>query len=573
MTMPAMNPLSMLPTPVEGNPSASQEYTDALSKIVQALEARASGEPNLFNVAAQFFNPGRSGSFGESLGNVAASIGKDVERAQEYQIPVAQMKAQLAQQKYAMAQNQQALESLNQLYGGQLVPSPQSAAAAPAGVQAAAGAPAGAQAAAGAPALVSRVPGTAVGADGGWLPDSRTVGMMLTANNGDARPVLQEIAKARMKLSEPTDVMKDLAALQDPSVSQIVKMGIATKYFESAVKPFDVRSASGTLQSNALDQIKKLLPQILTPQAAQASTPAAPSPRPAAAAAPSPRPAAAAATQPRPAAGTPTDVKMFTTSDGFQVPMPSRPPAVTTPAGFAPGSSEALEAMKKEAEQSREYMYRKDGPLDKARIAYDAANKNLQNYTNIINSVQNMQGGITAVPLQTWDKLVDAFGFSTPDQYKRMISTGIVDKATKEIVANDLKAAFGGNPTEGERKYLNEALINISDPKELILFAALTRKAIAAKDIARFEYLSQNIGAGLNAEKTFDAWYRRQNLSLFEPELKKMEPRIFGKRPEGAAPAAPTERRPVYIGSREIVPDAENKRWIFKDNGQPVPRQ
>jgi len=571
--MATPNPLSMLPVPVEGNPSASQEYTEALSKIVQALEARSGGEPNLFNVAAQFFNPGRTGSFGESLGNVAASIGKDVERAKEYELPVAQMKAQLAQQKYALAQNEQAMQTLNQLYGGQITPPTPGVSAQP---QAQSGArPAGGGVAQPAGGGAQPVRGTAVGSDGGWLPDQRTVSMMVAANNGDARPVLQEIAKARMKLAEPTDVMKDLAALEDPNVSRIVKMGIATKYFEGAVKPFDTRTPTGTVQSNALSQIQRLIPGIMSPEAASPAAAATPRPAAPAAAAQPARPATApAATQSaRPAAGAPADVKMFTTSDGYQVPMPSRPPAVTTPAGFAPGSSEALEAMKKEVEQAREYMYRKDGPLDKARISYDAANKNMQNYTNIINSVQNMQGGIAAVPLQTWDKLVDAFGFSTPDQYRRMISTGVVDKATKEIVANDLKAAFGGNPTEGERKYLNEALINISDPKELILFAALTRKAVAAREIARFEYMSQNVGSGLNAEKTFDAWYRKQNLSLFEPELKKMEPRIFGKRPEGSpAGGAPAERRPVYLGTREIVPNDRNDGWVYKDNGKPVPR-
>lgn len=569
--MATPNPLSTLPIPVPSDLSASQEYTAALDKIVKALEARAAGEPNLWNVAAQFLNPGRTGNFGEALGNVAASVGQDVSKAKEYEIPVAQMKAQLAQQKYGLAQSRESLNTLNQLYGGSLIP-PAAASTAPTVSGAAPTvSPTGAVSS---PVTTSQVSGATlpaasagpqVGSDGGWLPDVRTVSMMIAANNGDARPVLNEIAKARMKLSEPTDTVKDLQMLEDPKVSPIVKMGIATKYLEGSVKPFDVRTATGTMQSNAFQEIQKLIPGILGGK----TTTTAPSP----ATSTTTRPATSTTTRPAATSAAPADVQMFTTSDGFKVPLPSKPPVVSTPPGLAPGSSEALDAMKKETEQNREYMYRKDGPLDKARVKYEAANQNLNNFTNIINSVQNVQGGIAAVPLQTWDKLVDAFGFSSPDQYKRMIATGVVDKASKEIVTNELKAAFGGNPTEGERKYLNEAMINISDPKELILFAALTRKALAARDIARFEYLSQNIGSGLNAEKTFDAWYRKQPLSLFEPELKKIEPRIFGKKTE-TAPAsssgAAQQRRPVYMGNREIVPNSSNTGWVYKDDGTPV---
>lgn len=555
----ATNPLSTLPVPIEGNPSASEEYTAALDKIVKALETRASGEPNLWNVAAQFFNPGRTGSFGESVGNVAASVGRDVEKAQEMQLPVAQMRAQLAQQKYSLAQNQQAYQTLNQLYGGQLVPTT--------GGTPSATAPS-VSGAASTGTTVSTSGGPQVGSDGGWLPDAKTVTLMIAANGGDVRPVLSEIAKARMKLSEPTDTVKDLSMLENPNVSIIVKMGIASKYLESGVKPFDVRSATGTVQSSALNEIMKLMPQILGGQTTAPKTTTQPSAGGRATTSTGSSAARPAGEKPE----TGTDTKLFTTSDGFSIPMPSKPPVVTTPAGLTPGSTEALEAMKDELKQSREYMYRKDGPLDKARVKYEAANANLNSYSNIINSVQNMQGGIAAVPLQTWDKLIDTLGFSTPEQYRRMISTGVVDKASKEAVANELKAAFGGNPTEGERKYLNEALINISDPKELILFTALTKRAAAIKDIARFEYLSQNISSGLNAEKTFDAWGRKQSPSLFEPELKKMEPRIFSKKAETpqSGTQSKTERRPVYIGNREIIPNADNTGWVYKDDGKPV---
>jgi hypothetical protein len=221
-------------------------------------------------------------------------------------------------------------------------------------------------------------------------------------------------------------------------------------------------------------------------------------------------------------------------------------------------------------------MYRKEGPLDRARIKFESANNNLQNYTNVIDYVKNMKGGVAAVPLQTWDKVIDAFGFSSPEQYRRMLSTATVDKAAKEVVANELRAAFGGNPTEGERKYLNDALISISDPKDLILFTALTKKAIAMRDISRFEYLSNHIPYGIKAETTFDSWARKQPLSLFEPTLKVVEQRVFPNRgnpaapAESAAPAAPAARPPVYLRGREIIPNAQNNGWVYKDDGKPA---
>jgi len=92
--------------------NAKQEYFDALNKTLQALEARGGQGPNLWNVAGQFFNPGRTGSFGEALGNVATSVGKDIERQQEAAVPIAQMRAQIAGQKYTVQADDNAFRML-----------------------------------------------------------------------------------------------------------------------------------------------------------------------------------------------------------------------------------------------------------------------------------------------------------------------------------------------------------------------------------------------------------------------------------------------------------------------------
>ena len=52
-----------------------QEYFDALNKTLAALEQRGNQGINWWNVAGQFFNPGRTGQFSESLGNVASTVG------------------------------------------------------------------------------------------------------------------------------------------------------------------------------------------------------------------------------------------------------------------------------------------------------------------------------------------------------------------------------------------------------------------------------------------------------------------------------------------------------------------
>lgn len=97
------------PANLGSDDSARTEYFDALNKTLQALEARAGAGPNLFNVAGQFFNPGRTGSFGEALGNVAMSAGKDVERQRELEIPISQMRANIAGQKYQVQNEVKAL--------------------------------------------------------------------------------------------------------------------------------------------------------------------------------------------------------------------------------------------------------------------------------------------------------------------------------------------------------------------------------------------------------------------------------------------------------------------------------
>ena len=109
-----------LPTPpagLGGDQDAQREYFDALDKTLQALEARATRGPNLFKVAGAFLDPGRTGSFGESIGRVATTVGEDLQRQSEMQLPIAQVRAQLAGQKYQVANEAKALDLVSSVLG------------------------------------------------------------------------------------------------------------------------------------------------------------------------------------------------------------------------------------------------------------------------------------------------------------------------------------------------------------------------------------------------------------------------------------------------------------------------
>ena len=92
-------------------PSDTQAYQDALQASVQALEQRYAN-PNWFNVAAGFFKP-QLGGFGASLGSASQALGENLEKQRESQLPLAQMRAQLAASKIAMGQGSAAAKAFD----------------------------------------------------------------------------------------------------------------------------------------------------------------------------------------------------------------------------------------------------------------------------------------------------------------------------------------------------------------------------------------------------------------------------------------------------------------------------
>ena len=108
---------STTPFMLGGDDQAKNEYFDAIQKTLAALEARTQQGPNLFQVGAALLDPGRTGNAGEAFGRAAGVIGQYQEKQNEAQLPIAQMRAQLAGQKYEVENQGKALQLLSSTLG------------------------------------------------------------------------------------------------------------------------------------------------------------------------------------------------------------------------------------------------------------------------------------------------------------------------------------------------------------------------------------------------------------------------------------------------------------------------
>jgi hypothetical protein len=101
-------PLTLATDPSRINPTgASQEdlteYQRSLDAQIKSLEERYAN-PNWFKVAAGFLKP-QLGGFAASLGSASQALGESVEQQRAAQLPIAQMRSQLAQSKILTGQN------------------------------------------------------------------------------------------------------------------------------------------------------------------------------------------------------------------------------------------------------------------------------------------------------------------------------------------------------------------------------------------------------------------------------------------------------------------------------------
>jgi len=105
------------PFMIGGDDRAKSEYFDAIQKTLTALEARTQQGPNLFQIGAALLDPGRTGHFSEAAGKASGVIGQYQDKQLEQQLPIAQMRAQLAGQKYEVENQGKALQLLSSTLG------------------------------------------------------------------------------------------------------------------------------------------------------------------------------------------------------------------------------------------------------------------------------------------------------------------------------------------------------------------------------------------------------------------------------------------------------------------------
>lgn len=94
--------------PSKVNPAGAEqgdleEYQKSLDAQIKALEQRYAN-PNYFKVAAGFLKP-QLGGFFASLGSASEAMGESVEQQRAAELPIAQMRSQLAQSKILTGQN------------------------------------------------------------------------------------------------------------------------------------------------------------------------------------------------------------------------------------------------------------------------------------------------------------------------------------------------------------------------------------------------------------------------------------------------------------------------------------
>lgn len=107
-------------SPITGGLGAADEkYQKALAEITSALDARKNRtfDPVMLAMAQGFLAPTATGSFGESLGQVAGSVGKAQQLEQSENLDLAKMRLQLAQSEREQAQRTQAGQSFRSIVG------------------------------------------------------------------------------------------------------------------------------------------------------------------------------------------------------------------------------------------------------------------------------------------------------------------------------------------------------------------------------------------------------------------------------------------------------------------------
>jgi hypothetical protein len=555
-TSKSPSPLSALPfVPVGGETeqelASLERYRQAQKTLADSYERRNQlFDPVLLAMAQGFLAPTKSGSFGESISNVAGAVGPAVAEEEKRARESAAMRAQLAaseamqygeMRKQRMGANLLSLDqpmSEEEFRRYAMVVGPEAAAKMREIRDKMTSTKREEAFRAVIPDLVKPGPD-------GKMPTLESMLAVATAKNIDPKLVFEFYEKAMPKpvavspgatLVQPSmggsgspsalftapqqklDIERKVEALTNPTTAPMAKIALAIDLLGSGVDPKRVLGPGGEVTTDVLNQLNQKFPGLMS-NTVPSGTPTTGAPS-----ATVPQ----AGTRPQvtqPSQATPkTEEAAKTFGPGnYAIPQPSR--NLEAPTGFTRGSKEDLEARQ---QQTTVDAQRFNKLYESASEKGDAATRVIPTLETALRAVQSAdyRGGIFARPEQFVNQIKSAFGIADNVDVSRMLKTSVVDQALREQVLQNLRASFGGNPTEGERAFLM-SVNSISDPRELLTYSLMGKMAAARKDAAKFDYLRTYSNYGTAASSAFDRWSGNKGPDFYYPQLAQAREQIL----------------------------------------------
>lgn len=344
------------------------------------------------------------------------------------------------------------------------------------------------------------------------------------------------------------DALRKARALTDPNTSVLAKQALAIELFGAGVDPKRVLTPGGEVTTYGINLINQFFPGLVS-GTTPSTTPARPTTGAPGAAAPqapsqtAPQAVPQAASRPQAAQKAEEAAKTFGIGN-YSIPQPARPQPA--PTGFAPGSKEDLEAR---GQQNIADARRFDKMFETATDKGQAAQRTIPTLETALRAVQSAdyRGGVFAKPEQFVNQIKTAFGIADNVDVSRMLKTAVVDQALREQVLQNLRASFGGNPTEGERAFLM-SVNSISDPKELLTYSLMGKMAAAQKDVAKFDYLRTYGNYGIAADTAFDRWSSNKGPDFYYPPLAQAREQLLSPstKPKPTATDIEYGKKPAY---------------------------
>lgn len=499
-------------TAVSPKMSASQEaynkYQRAIADLNTALEKRLNPEnqsAKWFALAEAFLSPTATGSFGESVGKGARALREAQAGDEAKTMQLAQMRAELAKGEYEMAGQKDAMDYIQRKYLGQTttpITITKADLPAVAKVLGRAEDDPTLQTLIGAPRnlFITSSGQNMIGGGSGFKVAPDVIEQLMATYGSQPQKVLEKLFELEKEFIKPTDIQKDMSAFLDPNVPAIMKQAIAIKYLADGVKQVPVQTERGKVFMSINDLLAK---QGITLPSGGAQTTTT----------------SGATTS----VGGVSSGKTTTTSE--------KPTKGTNVYGLAPESEEAVALKKKAGEEDIEVFKTSiEKPLlEKVEKERDISNR----IDRTLRVLDNTKTGAGTSFGMLWNQAKSLFTDLSPEENEQLINAKTLDQTSKQLVVDGLKAAFGGQLSEGERDFFIQTLFTINDPKEFIRATLELKKAsvMISQDLART--LSKN---RLNKREAYDD-YLENNRGL--AILEKYAPTAYGlaNSKKGSAPA------------------------------------